>query len=214
MLDFISSGFQELLIIIDQTNPIYIYLILFGMAFLENIFPPLPGDTFTILGGYLVAVGKLNLTLTLAMVTTGTILSVMLIYIFGYYRGRSYFAKKRFRFFNAYDIRRVNGWFNRFGIWTLLCSRFVVGGRVAIALGAGMSKYPPMRVTVFSLISALIFHGVLIGLAFLMHAYISTLMEGFNLYTKIILVILTVLVIIWIIFLIRRYKYGKEKTKA
>jgi membrane protein DedA with SNARE-associated domain len=212
MLEFISSGFNDLLVFVEQTNPIYIYLILFGMAFLENIFPPLPGDTFTIIGGYMAAADKLSLSMTLASISLGTMMSVMAVYYFGYSRGRGYFLRKRYRLFNAYDIRRVGLWFNRFGFWTVVFSRFIVGGRVAIAVGAGMSKYPPVRMTIFSLISTLAFHGSLIALAYLMHAYISSLVEGFGLYTKIILVILSVLIIIWIILLIRRWKHAKKKA--
>jgi len=212
MLEFISSSFNDLLILIEKINPIYIYLILFGMAFLENIFPPLPGDTFTIIGGYLAAAGKLGLLLTLTSVTIGTMLSVMVVYCFGYCRGREYFSRKRFWFFNAGDIRRVQSWFGRYGFWTVLVSRFVVGGRVAIAVSAGMSKYPAVQMTVFSLISTVLFHGTLIALAYLMHAYLSELVKGFNLYSKIILVFLGALVIIWIVFLVRRIKHGKKKA--
>ncbi len=212
MLEFLSSGFNDLLVFVDKINPIYIYLILFGMAFVENIFPPLPGDTFTIIGGYLAAAGKLNLAMTLGSVTLGTILSVMLIYSLGYRHGREYFVRKRFRIFNAYDIRRVKGWFYRFGVWTLLFSRFVVGGRVAIAIGAGISKYPPIRMTIYSFISAVLFHGTLIVLAYLTHAYVDDLIRGFDLYSKIILIILTILIIFWVVILVRRYKHGKKKT--
>lgn len=212
MLEFISSSFNELLILVERTNPVYIYLVLFGMAFLENIFPPLPGDTFTIVGGYLAAAGKISLSLTLTAVTIGTMLSVMTVYCLGYRHGREYFSRRRFRFFNAGDIRRVQRWFGRFGFWTVLFSRFVVGGRVAIAIGAGMSKYPTVRMTLFSLASTVLFHGSLIALAFLMHAYISELVIGFNIYSKIILVILVALVIIWVVFLVRRIKHGKEKA--
>ena len=79
---------------------------------------------------------------------------------------------------------------------TGLFSRFIIGGRVAIAIGAGISKYPPLRMTLFSLLSAIAFHGALIALAYLMFAYISRLAEGFGLYSKIILVILSILIII------------------
>jgi membrane protein DedA with SNARE-associated domain len=212
MLDIISSGFNELLLFVNNMNPVYIYLILFSMAFLENIFPPLPGDTFTIIGGYLAAAGKLNLPLTLTTVTVGTMTSIMLVYAFGYRGGRAYFMRKNFRFFNAHDIESVQKWFDRFGAGTLLFSRFVVGGRTAIALGAGFSKYPTGRMAIFSLVSTVLFHGTLIALSYLMYAYITQLVDGFNLYSKIILVILTVLIIIWIIFLIRRYRHGKKKT--
>ena len=88
MFDFLSTEFYDLLDLVKQTEPIYIYLVLFGMAFLENIFPPLPGDTFTIIGGYLAASGKLDLVTTLAVVSIGTLMSVMIIYVFGYRHGR------------------------------------------------------------------------------------------------------------------------------
>jgi len=212
MFELISSGFNELLALVENINPVYIYLILFGMAFLENLFPPLPGDTFTIIGGYLAAAGKLNWQTTLGAVSLGTILSVMLIYYWSYHHGRGYFIRKRLRIFNAYDIRRVRRWFDRFGVWTLVFSRFVVGGRVAIALGAGMSQYRPLPMTVFSLISALLFHGFLIALSFLMYAYISRLVAGFDLYAKIILVIVGAVIIIWTIIVIRRYLNARSKT--
>jgi membrane protein DedA with SNARE-associated domain len=212
MFEFLSSGFNELLVFVDKTDPVYIYLILFGMAFVENVFPPLPGDTFTIIGGYLVSVGKLSLAMTLTSVSLGTILSVMAIYSLAYRGGRGFLVRRRMRFFNAYDIRRVQGWFNRFGAWTLLFSRFVIGGRVAIAIGAGLSKYPTVRMTLFSMISTVVFHGTLIALAFLMHAYISSLVEGFGLFSKIVLALVAALVILWIILLVRRFRNGKEKA--
>jgi membrane protein DedA with SNARE-associated domain len=212
MFDFISSSFSQLLMFVEGIDTIYIYLVLFGMAFFENIFPPIPGDTFTIIGGYLAAAGKLSLPITLTTLAIGTMASIMLVYALGFHGGRDFFLKKKLRIFNASDMGQVDTWFNRFGIWTLLFSRFVVGGRVAIALGAGMSKYPPVRMTLYSLISTVAFHGTLIGLSFLMYTYINSLVDGFNLYSKIILVILTVLVIIWIIFIVRRFKNGKKKA--
>lgn len=212
MLDFLSAEFLDLLEPVRQTDPIYIYLILFGMAFMENIFPPLPGDTFTILGGYLAASGKLSVSVTLTVVSLGTLFSVMLIYAFGYRHGRDYFIRKRFKLFNAHDILRVERWFYRFGIWTLLFSRFVVGARVGIAIGAGMVKYKPWRMTLLSLASAVIFHGTLIILTYAMYAYITQLVEGFNIYGKIILVIVALLVIFWGIVFIRRIRHGKNKA--
>lgn len=212
MLELISSGFDEFLLIVDRLQPGYIYLVLFGMAFLENIFPPLPGDTFTIIGGYLAALGKLEVTLVLVSVTVGTMASVMTVYGIGYLKGRDYFIRKQLRIFNAHDIGRVEDWFRRFGIWTLLFSRFVVGGRVAIALGSGLSKYPPAKMTAYSFISTLAFHGTLVVLAYVMHAYITGLVDGVNLYSKIVLVILGVLVILWLILIIRRLRNGKREA--
>ncbi len=212
MLDLISAGFDELLTFVQNVDPQYIYLILFSVAFVENIFPPFPGDTFTIIAGYMAALGKLTVFSTLAAVSFGTFVSVMLIYYVSYRLGRPFLARKKYKFFNTRDMARVRIWFGRFGAWTLVFSRFVVGGRVAIAAASGMGRYPVGRMAVFSLVSAVLFHGALIGLAFLMHAYIRDLADGFSLYSKIILAIVAVLVILWVIIWLRRIRNGKTSA--
>ena len=37
-----------------------LYLILFASAVVENLFPPIPGDTITAFGAFLVGTGRLN----------------------------------------------------------------------------------------------------------------------------------------------------------
>ncbi len=212
MWDLITAGFDELLLFVSNTPTGYIYLILFAVAFIENIFPPFPGDTFTIIGGYLAALGKLNAFLTLGAVCVGTLFSVMLIYYISLHHGRAFFTRREYKIFNFDDIARVQRWFARFGAWTLVFSRFVVGGRVAIAAAAGMGDYPAGRMTLFSLVSAILFHGTLIGLAFLMHAYIQDLVKGFNIYGKIILVIVSILIILWFALWIYRVRHDRKNA--
>ncbi|MEE9443489.1 MAG: DedA family protein [candidate division Zixibacteria bacterium] len=212
MIEFLSAGFNEMLAMVDSVDPLYIYLILFGIAFFENIFPPIPGDTFTIVGGYLAAIGKLSLIPTALFITLGTISSVMLIYILGYRGGKEFFERKNYRFFNARDVNRVDSWFDKYGALTLLVSRFIVGARVAVAIGAGISRYPSPRMFIYSYISGVLFHGVLIALAYLFHAYVDNIVEWFNLYSKIVLVVVGGLVIIWVVFVIRRIIHGRQKT--
>jgi len=212
MIESLSSGFTQLIALINNIDPLYIYFILYGMAFMENIVPPIPGDTFTIIGGYLAAAGTLDLAPTFLCITAGTLSSIMVVYWVGYRGGREFIQRKNYRIFSAMDLERVDGWFEKYGAGILIASRFVVGGRVAIALGAGLSKYPTVRMAVYSYISSVLFHGALIALAYLMHSYIDRLVEGFNVYSKIILAILGVLVILWIILIIRRIRHGQSKV--
>ena len=213
MFDFLTSGFYELLTLIDQIDATYIYLILFAVAFIENIFPPIPGDTFTLIGGYLAMAGKLSLTPTFLFILSGTMCSIMLVYALGYRSGREFFVRKNYRFFSVDDLGRIQGWFDRWGAGIVLASRFVVGARVAIAVGAGISRYRPVPMAVFSLISSALFHGLLIVLVYGLRAYIDRVSEGFDIYSKIILVMVAGLIIIWFVFIVRRYKYGKKETK-
>ncbi len=212
MMEFLTAGFSELMRVVDQIPGGYIYLFLFGIAFIENIFPPIPGDTFTIIGGYLAATGKLSLFPTIGVILLGSMASIMLVYYIGYHGGHEYLVRKNFRIFSVADLARVDRWFARHGAGTLLASRFVVGGRVAIALGAGISKFPPKRMFTYSLLSSLVFQGLLVALAYGLNAYIDSIVTGFNWYSKIILVILSAAVILWLILAVRRIVYEKRKA--
>lgn len=211
MFEFLSAGFHELLFWIQGIEPGYIYLVLFAAALVENIFPPLPGDTFTIIGGYLAASGRISLAPMFVIIVMGTMSSVMLLYIIGYHGGHEFFERHNFRIFSKSDMARVDRWFNRHGTITLLVSRFIVGGRVAVAFGAGVVKYPTHRMIVYSAISTIIFQGLLVSLAYLMHAYVDRVAEGFDLYSKIVLAVIIALVILWFVFLIRRFRNEREE---
>ena len=212
MFEFLSSGFYELIDFIRGIDPAYIYLILFGMAFMENIIPPIPGDTFSIIGGYLAASGQLQLIPTFLAITIGCIASIMLVYGAGRWKGRSYFLNRDFRFFSANDVQKVSGWFASYGISVLLISRFIVGFRVALAVGAGIARVPVGRMLILSYISGAIFHGLLMALAYLLYAYIDHVREGFDIYSRIVLAAVVILIIIWLILIIRRYRNGQEKS--
>ena len=49
---------EQALAFLDAQSPILIYLVLGVGSALENIFPPLPADTFVLLGGFLAGKGR------------------------------------------------------------------------------------------------------------------------------------------------------------
>jgi membrane protein DedA with SNARE-associated domain len=212
MIDFLSSGFNEILNFVRSTDPRYLYLILFSVAFVENIFPPIPGDTFTLVGGYLAASGYLDMGSVFVAVVAGTLGSVMLVYWFGYHGGRYLYTRKVARLMELEHISKVEVWFARNGALTLLLSRFVVGARVAIAVVGGMARYSPSRMIVYSLISAAAFHGLLLALSAILAKYIDEVAEGFRLYNEIVLAAVAGIIILWVIIFIRRKRRGRSKA--
>lgn len=212
MIETLTSGFHGLIEFVNGVHPFYLYLILFSVAFMENIIPPIPGDTFTIIGGYLAATGQLEVLIVFFSIVSGSMASIMLIYMLGYRGGREYFIKKNYRFFSAMDIEKITSWFSKYGNWLILVSRFVVGIRVAIIIVAGVSKHSPSQMALFSGLSTVLFHGALIALAFLLQASIGSLNDGFSIYSKIVLVIVVVLIILWLILIIKRINRGRKQT--
>jgi membrane protein DedA with SNARE-associated domain len=164
----------------------WIYLALFLALFIENIFPPFPGDFFTIAGGALAAAGRLNIYLVFLTVYAGGIASVMLVYYLGLNYGRSYFLRKNFRFFSAEDILRLEKWFKKRGSILLILNRFIVGGRSIIALVAGISGYNTLRAYLFLSISFAAFNGFLLFGGYIFVVNFETIAAHFKLYEKIV----------------------------
>ena len=74
----------------------WVYLALFVACFIENIFPPFPGDTFIIIAGGLIAAQRLEPVMSVLLILTGGLASVMIMFTFGRRSGRGYFMKKNF----------------------------------------------------------------------------------------------------------------------
>ena len=79
----------------------WVYLIIFAACFIENIFPPFPGDSFIVAAGGLVALGRLDLVGTFLTIVTGGVASVMVLYALGKRYGREYFIRRNFKYFSS-----------------------------------------------------------------------------------------------------------------
>ena len=144
----------------------WVYLILFIACFIENIFPPFPGDSFIIATGGLIAAQRLEPIMSVSLILLGGLASVMIMYVLGWKYGRSYFMRKDFKYFSADDILKFENNLIRWGVLLMIFSRFIVGFRSAIAVGAGIGKYHPAKMFIYSLISYILFAGLLLYLGY------------------------------------------------
>lgn len=201
---------NQLLDFIFSYGPFWVYLVLFAACFIENIFPPFPGDSFIVGAGALVAVARLDLALALVTVMVGGLCSVMLIYAFGKRYGRDFFVRKNYKYFSAADIIRMEQQFDKWGFLILIFSRFVVGFRSALALVSGMSRYDAGKMLVFSTISYMLFAGLLMYAAMLLVENLELLREYFTAYNMIVWPILIILVAYYILRKYRTLRQGRK----
>ena len=202
------AQFNELLDSVFQYGTVWVYAVLFAVCFIENIFPPFPGDMFILAAGGLVAVGRLMPVPALAVIIGGGMTSVMLLYLLGKRYGREYILRKNFRYFNANDIARMDKRLARWGWLVLLFSRFVPGVRSVIALSAGIAQYPLAKMALLSTISYFIFSSLLLIASTKLFANLDSVVRFIALYNKIIWPILIILVLWYVIFRIRRMRNG------
>lgn len=196
-----TESIQNINLFLDQVfarGPILVYVVLFAACFLENVFPPFPGDTFIAAAGALVAADRLHFGITLAVMMAGGMASVMLLYFLGRNYGRDYFIRKNFKYFSALDVVRMETRLQKWGALVLLISRFVVGLRSAIAVAAGMARYDTLKMFLLSSVSYLAFVTLIMYLAASVVRNFEEIERLFASYTRIIWPILIAGVVIFV----------------
>jgi len=150
-----------------QTLPDFlIYLFLGLSAFVENLFPPIPGDTITAFGALLVGIGGLSFFGVYFSTTLGSLLGFLCLFRIGGYLGRHFFIKNNFRFFKREDILKAEEWFGKYGYFLIALNRFLPGIRSAIAVVGGIQQLKGIRVTLLALLSCAVWNLIWILLGF------------------------------------------------
>lgn len=202
---------EQLLDFIFRWGPGWVYATLFFACFIENVFPPFPGDTFVVAAGALVGLDRLHLVPTVLIVNVGGMMSTMFMYYLGRRFGRSYFLEKDYRYFPAEDILRMENAFTRWGAPILIVSRFVVGMRVALAIAAGIARYPVGLMVLFSAISYLLFTGLLIYAAMVLVENLDTIRYYFDRYNSIVWPLVAAIVILVVVRQVRKARKARWK---
>jgi membrane protein DedA with SNARE-associated domain len=204
MTDFVQSLFS-------QIDPMMGYLILLVSAYLENVVPPIPGDTVVVLGAYLVSIGQLTFWGVYLSTTTGSVAGFLTMYYVARKFGRTFIYKKtRAKVFKESYIRKAERWYSRWGYWVIFANRFLSGTRSVISLFAGLFHLNAFIVTLLSLLSALIWNALLIIGGMLLGENWETITSIISRYNQIFILILIV-VVAYLIY--RRSKSKKTKDE-
>ena len=206
-----DKGF--LLEYLHQLPDYLIYLSLGFSAFLENIFPPLPGDTIVLFGSFLVGIGRLSFLGAYLSTTTGSLLGFISIYFLGRYLGRRFFIERDYRFLKADDIIKAENWFRKYGYTIIVINRFIPGIRSVIALAGGVSGLDPLKVTILALISGGLWNFIWTILGYSLgsnwdafQADVTKIIWKYN------ITLLLILVVVSLLLLVRWY-FKKKKNE-
>ncbi|MBW1734059.1 MAG: DedA family protein [Deltaproteobacteria bacterium] len=129
------DGFLNLINSLPDT---LLYLLLGLSAFVENVFPPIPGDTITAFGAFLVATRRLSFFGVYLTTTLGSLIGFMFLFWVGHLLGRRFFIEKDYRFFKARDIMRAEEWFRKYGYFLIFLNRFFPGIRSVISIAGAL----------------------------------------------------------------------------
>jgi membrane protein DedA with SNARE-associated domain len=143
-----------------------LYVALGVSAFVENVFPPIPGDTITAFGAFLVGTHRLRFLWVYTATTVGSIVGFLLLFWVGMYLGRGFFLERDYRFFKAKDILKAESWFRKYGYLLIVLNRFFPGIRSAIAVAGGISRLGIIRVVFLALISCSVWNLIWIWVGY------------------------------------------------
>jgi membrane protein DedA with SNARE-associated domain len=197
---------ESLLTSLSTLNPLWIYAVLFAIAYIENIFPPSPSDLLIVFGGSLVGIGKLSFLPALFSATAGSTLGFVTMYIIGDWFGLAIIEKKRIRFLPLDAIHKVEAWFRRYGYWIIIANRFMSGTRAVISFFAGMSELRLGETTVLCFLSALVWNAMLLYGGTLLGANWRSIGEYLGTYSRVITILIVLIAVVWFLFWIIRKK--------
>jgi membrane protein DedA with SNARE-associated domain len=170
------------------------YGFLFLVSLVENLFPPMPGDTFTVLGAVLAGRGEMQFLPAYLSTTAGGISGFMICYAVGKRWGERLFHGNAGLIFSRTNLEKVQAWFGRYGYGVLIANRFLAGFRAVVAFGAGMARMHPLRVFFFAAASCFIWNAVLMFFGMKIGEHWSVVVRY---YQQIVFAVLCLCVVSW-----------------
>ena len=147
---------------------------------IESAGIPFPGETMLLAVAAYAAAGHLDVRVVALLGWLGAVVGADMGYLAGYRGGRP-FVERFGRIFrlNSGHLAQTELFFTRYGDWSIVMARFVIGLRTWFSVLAGMSRMPFWRFQLFSAIGGL-------GWAVLISAVGYTLGNNFGLVERLV----------------------------
>lgn len=145
-----------------ELNPVLIYVVIAGIAFIENLLPPFPSDIAIVAAGSLVGLGTIEFIPLLGVTTAASSAGFLAMYCIGLWFGRRILEQGKIRFIPLESLHRVEAWFRKYGYWVIAGNRFLAGTRAVVSFFAGVSELSPTLSAILCFFSALVWNALLI----------------------------------------------------
>jgi membrane protein DedA with SNARE-associated domain len=150
--------------------PILIYLVIGAGAAVENIIPPIPADTFVLLGAFLAAAGRANVWIVFACTWIPNVASAIGTYAVARRYGQGFFSRPIGHWLlHPRQLEQIGRFYERWGVFAIFVSRFLPAFRAMVPVFAGVTKvsfwkvFPPLALASGLWYGALVFVGATAG---------------------------------------------------
>src|SRR5688572_1137775 len=194
---------------IASLSPGWLYFALFVSSYVENVLPPVQGDTVTVFGVYIVGRTRQHFLGVFVSTTLGSIAGFMTIYALGKLIQPDYFITRNFRFFPAKTFLKAGSWFERYGYWVILANRFLSGIRFMISVVAGVYRLPWLKVMILATISCALWNLILIYVGYLLGSNWAAIQKVLEQYSQVMIAVVVLAIAVW---LVRRKRSSKVRV--
>ncbi|MFW6200417.1 MAG: DedA family protein [Gemmatimonadota bacterium] len=185
---------QEILSFLGGLAPSLVYAVLGAGAALENIFPPIPADTFVFLGGFLAGAGRADAWTVYGVIWVSNVGSALAVYAAGLRYGSSFFQEGLGRYLlDQEHLIRIRKFYDRWGFPAIFLTRFLPGLRAIVPVFAGVSHHPFLPVAVPLALASAVWYGALVWLGATAGRNVEVLWEWIRSTNRVLLVIAVVL---------------------
>lgn len=154
---------DRLLELLGSLPPELIYVLLGAGAAVENIFPPVPADTFVLLGAFLADRGRANVWIVFAVTWVANVVSALAVYRLARRYGDGFFRTSiGRRLLRPRQMDRISRFYRKWGTPAILVSRFLPGFRSVVPVFAGIVRLQPLRVAIPLGFASAVWYGALV----------------------------------------------------
>jgi len=189
---------------LETAPPYMIYGILMFFAYIENVIPPVPGDLFIAMGGYLIAEALISPVPALVFTTISSTIGFMSVYLVGYFFGDRLEAREKGSmiagFVPAGQYYRGKRWVQKWGVGVVLVNRMLAGTRSVIALTSGMAELNWVRAILASVASSLMWNTFLLALGFFIHGNWQRIGQILQIHGQVVILLMVLAFGVWFLF--------------
>lgn len=189
---------------LQQAPPWGVLMLMFLIAYIENIFPPAPSDMLLVFAGTMIGFGTIDFTSALVAATLGSTVGFVSAYLLGRYFERHIIEGRVGRYLPTGSIQQVEGLFRRFGYGVIVANRFLAGTRAIVSFFAGMSRMSLPRTTVLSAVSAGAWNTLLLLLGEVFASNWQRVAGYLQVYSAIVTGIVVLVLAVWLWQYLRR----------
>ncbi len=208
---------EDLLNFLSALNPFWIYVFLIISTFIENVFPPWPGDTFIVFSGFLFYYKILDPFWTFFVTTIGNILGAYLMYFLGekiLQFAHKFHQKVRIQvlknllesLISEEQKQKTEILFRKWGFWFVVFSRFSAGIRYFVSIIAGITRMNIFVFTFAFFIAIVIWNGILFWAGYILADHWKKALEWLKIYNYTIGLFILLLLIFFIYYIYKKNK--------